>query len=96
MGKAVGEGGLEEEEQEGLNLSHESSPSLETNLERKRHVREVANKNQMNSNHCPSHIYLYFSVKSERTEFTHKNPLLVISKTDKSSPTFSDFGEFPW
>lgn len=41
MWKAVGEGGIEEEEQEGPNLNHESSPSLETNLERKRDAWEV-------------------------------------------------------
>lgn len=44
MGKAVGEGGLEEEEQEAPDLTHESSPSLETNLGRRKHVREVVNK----------------------------------------------------
>lgn len=38
MGKAAGEGGIEEEEQEGLNLNHELSLLMETNLERKRHV----------------------------------------------------------
>lgn len=44
MGKAVGEGGLEEEEQEGPNLNHESSPSPETDLERNTHLRETVHK----------------------------------------------------
>ena len=38
MGKAVGEGGHEEEEQEGPDQTRESSPSLVTNLGRMRHV----------------------------------------------------------
>lgn len=47
MGKAVGEGGPGEEEQDGRHLNHEPYPSLETSLESKRRVRERLIASQM-------------------------------------------------
>lgn len=78
---AVGEGGLEGEEQEGPNLNHESAPSLETNLERKWNVRAVVHKrlrsNRMSSNNSSSYHDLLYMVKSERQEVINSHKYVI-------------------
>lgn len=60
MGKAAGEGGLEEAEQEGLNLNHEPSPVLQINLERRGSVNKSLKSNEIHFNHCHSSHELHF------------------------------------
>lgn len=84
MGEAVGEGGLEGEEQVGPNLT-----SLETNPKRRRHERgKRLQSNKMSSNHCPSHYDLHLIVKFERVEVTHMHKETGFSHIQKPTVVY--------